>query len=110
MCSELLQTLPKLTQSLPELLQTFPKLPKGLPELRQSLPELTQSPTEAPKAARAARSQFWGGVRALKYRACASNIEIWNSSPDSPDLLGSSGSGVISCSSDPTYHTRRGPG
>ena len=28
---------------------------------------------------------FWGGVRALKYDACASNQAPWNSPPDLPD-------------------------
>ena len=88
-------------------------LPQGLPELTQGLPELTQGLPRAEPGLQSSPEAFLGGrrgSRALIYRACAQKQAARNSPPDPVDARGSRGSGVSKCGSDPTLHTRRGPG
>ena len=89
--------------------------PRALPELLQTLPKLTQ----------ASQSLFWarpgpggdwigfGGGQSSQVWALSAKksfLALIPGSPGSPGSRGSPGSGVRKCGSDPTFHTRGGPG
>ena len=46
----------------------------------------------------------------LKVAFRVSETLVWSTPPDPADPLRSTGNDVVNCSSDPTFHTRRGPG